>query len=417
MRRKLNIMAGDKALWVIFFLLSGVSLVAVYSTIGLSAISDLNSTPMRIFCRHLGFVVATYIAVVLLSHVNYRRFAPLSKWVLYLSLIALVIVLIMGTDRWLVIPHVARFEPSEIAKVALLVFMSFKIAVNKDPVDDNRTFFKLLIPAFITCVLVTPANLSTGILIFTSCYLLLLFGGVNPKLWWKCLLILLAIVTVAFLFFYFVGSHIDAGRIPTWSHRLQSWVHPNPDELTQENMARMAVARGGFLGNGIGTTIHGRLMTQAHNDFIFAIIIEEAGLLSAIGIFALYAWFYFRCIRIATACKGQFGSLCVAGIGTLILLQAIINISVAVGLLPVTGQTLPFISYGGSAYFFLGLGLGIIQAVAFDNKKQARQQKKDSDKQVSQHSDKQTDRNAGDSHTNTKTSPESGQTPLNTQQI
>jgi cell division protein FtsW len=107
----------------------------------------------------------------------------------------------------------------------------------------------------------------------------------------------------------------------------------------------------------------------------------------------------------------------VAGIGTLILLQAIINISVAVGLLPVTGQTLPFISYGGSAYFFLGLGLGVIQAVAFDNKKQARQQKKDSDKQVSQHSDKQTDRNAGDSPTNTKTSPESGQTPLNTQQI
>lgn len=373
MRRKLNIIAGDKALWVIFFLLSGISLVSVYSTIGLSAIDDLNSTPMRIFFRHLVFVVATYIAVILISHINYRRFAPLSKWALYLSIIALVIVLIMGTERWITIPHVARFEPSEIAKVALIIFMARQIALNKEPLDSGGTFLKMLMPAFLTCALILPANLSTAILLFAAAYILLLFGGVNTRLWWRCFLVVLLVVGLAFLFFYFVGSHIEVGRIPTWSHRLQSWIHPNPDELTQENMARMAVARGGFSGSGIGTTIHGRLMTQAHNDFIFSIIIEEAGMLAAIGIFALYAWFYFRCIRIATACQGPFGSLCVAGIGTLIFLQAIINMSVAVGLLPVTGQTLPFISYGGSAYLFLGCGLGVIQAVAFDNKKQARQ--------------------------------------------
>ena len=143
-------------------------------------------------------------------------------------------------------------------------------------------------------------------------------------------------------------------------------------------MARMAVARGGFFGCGIGTTIHGRLMTQAHNDFIYAIIIEEAGTLSALIIFALYAWFYFRCIRIATACRGPFGSLCAAGLGTLIFLQAIINMAVAVGVLPVTGQTLPFISYGGSAYLFLGCGIGVIQSVAFAGKKLQRQKTADS---------------------------------------
>jgi cell division protein FtsW len=150
-------------------------------------------------------------------------------------------------------------------------------------------------------------------------------------------------------------------------------MNPDPDELTQENMARMAVARGGFTGNGIGTTIHGRLMTQAHNDFIFAIIIEEAGTLAAIAIFLLYALFYFRCIRIANGCKGLFGSLSVAGIGTVIFLQAIIHMSVAVGVLPVTGQTLPFISYGGSSYIFLAAGVAIIQSVAIDNKKQRQQ--------------------------------------------
>lgn len=373
MRRKLNILAGDKALWVIFFLLTGVSLVAVYSTIGLSAISDLNSTPMRVFARHLAFVVAAYIGAAILSHVNYRYYAKASMWVFYFSLACLVVVAIMGTERWLVIPHVLRFEPSELAKVVLLVYLARSITTNREHLDEPRTFYLLLVPIVLTCILVVPANLSTGILIFLSCYLLLYFGGVNRRLWWTILLALLAVTVVGFLVLYYAGSHIDIGRIPTWAHRLQSWIHPNPDELTQENMARMAVARGGFWGNGIGTTIHGRLMTQAHNDFIFSIIIEEAGLFSAIVIFALYAWFYFRCIRIATACQGLFGSLAVAGIGTLIFLQAVINISVAVGLLPVTGQTLPFISYGGTAYLCLSAGVGIIQSVAFDNKKKLRQ--------------------------------------------
>ena len=355
MRRKLNILAGDKALWVIFLLLSVISLVAVYSTIGLSAISDLNSTPMRIFCRHLGFVVAAALIAIFVSHIKYTYFARASVILLYLSVAALIVVVIMGTKRWLVIPHVIRFEPSELAKIALIIYLARCIALRSDSLEESRTFRRLLIPILIVCVLVTPANLSTGILIFLTCYIMLLFGGVNRRLWWRGLLLLLGISLVGFLILYFFGNQIQIGRVPTWAHRFQSWIHPNPDELTQENMARMAVARGGFWGNGIGTTIHGRLMTQAHNDFILAIIIEEAGLLTAIVIFALY-----------------FGSLIVAGTGTLIFLQAVINISVAVGLLPVTGQTLPFISYGGTAYLCLGLGLGVIQAVAFRNKKLSR---------------------------------------------
>ena len=373
MKRKLNILAGDTALWVIFFLLSGISLIAVYSSIGRTAITDLNSTPNAAFFKHLGLVLTTYVAIIICSHINYRHFAKIFQWLYLISVVLLILVIIMGTERWLVIPKVGRFQPSEIAKVALIVFTARNIAVNRDRLDEKQTFYFLLIPVVIVCMLVAPENLSTGILIFVTCFLMLFFGGVNKELWWKGFAIIAVLGTVGFLVLYFLGDKIDLFRSPTWGHRLQNWLHPDPDELTQENMARMAVARGGFFHpNGIGTTIHGRLMTQAHNDFIFAIIIEEVGSLVGFFIFALYAWFYFRCIRIASNCKGKFGSLSVAGLGTMIFIQAIVHMSVALGVLPVTGQTLPFISYGGTAYLFMGVGIGVIQAVAADNKRQKR---------------------------------------------
>ena len=374
MKRKLNILAGDTALWVIFILLSVVSLIAVYSTIGLSAIINMGSTPMHAFFRHLGMVATTYVFIIIMSHINFRYFSRPSLWLYFISIVLLILVLVLDDQkRWLDLPVLPAFQPSEIAKVVLLVFTARNIALSRDRLDDKNTFYLLLVPVVIITALVAPSNLSMGLLIFFSCYMLLFFGGVNRRMWWRGLALILAFTVFAFVFFYFFGDKINFLRTSTWGHRLQNWFHSNPDELTQENMAKMAVARGGlFFHNGIGTTIHGRLMTQAHNDFIFAIIIEEAGSLAGAFIFALYAWFYFRCIRIASRCRVLFGSLCVAGIGTMIFLQAVIHMSVALGVLPVTGQTLPFISYGGTAYVFMGIGIGVIQAVAADNKRQQR---------------------------------------------
>ena len=321
MKRKFTILVGDKALWVIYFLLSGISLVAVYSTIGLSAIVDFGSTPMHAFLRHLLVVLVSWVAAIAVSHLRLRIIPKPSRLMLYLMWVLLLVILIVSQGRWIAVPGFGQFQPSELAKVLLMICLARDIAANKDDLSSPGMVLKILLPVIITCILV----------------------GIDDA--------------------------ISVGRVTTWSHRLQAWVHPNPDLLTQENMARMAVARGGFWGSGIGTTIHGRLMTQAHCDFIYAIIIEESGTLAATLIFALYAWFYFRCIRIATACKKTFGSICVAAMGTLIMFQALIHMTVSVGLIPVTGQTLPFVSYGGSAYLFLSIGLGVIQAVARANAK------------------------------------------------
>ena len=369
MKRKLNILAGDKALWVIFILMSIISLVAVYSTIGYSAITEFHTTPRTMFVKHLGVVVLGFVLIIGLSRINYRYFSKMSLFGYIISLILVIVVAIMQT-RWIRIPGVPSFQPSEFAKMVLMIFLARNIAINRDKLDESSTFWILQGTIVLLRAFVVGENLSTALLIFLAGYILLFFGGVNRRMWWRGFAAFAILGLVAFVVIYFLGDKMDLFRSSTWGHRLQAWLHPNPNELNQENMARMAVARGGFTGNGIGTTIHGRLMTQAHNDFIYAIIIEEVGMLGAIVIFLLYALFYFRCIRIANACKGLFGSLSVAGIGTVIFLQAFINMAVAVGVLPVTGQTLPFISYGGSSYVFLAMGVAVIQSVAIDNKKQ-----------------------------------------------
>ena len=339
-----RIFKGDKTIWVVFFLLSIVSLLAVYSSIGLYAYTAFASkSPTSLFLRHLLIVVVTYVVVALMSHVNYRyfsRFAVLGYWA---AIVLLVIMLALNQGRWVRIPVIGQFQPSEIAKVVLIIFVARLLALKKEHVGELGTFLMLLIYIAAVAILVLPENFSTAALIFLSAYLVMYFGGVNKKYWWRLFLVGM-VAAVAFL------------AISYYKY----------EKSMQENMSRMAIARGGIARFGVGTTVHARLMTQAHNDFIYAIIIEESGMVGGLFVFALYSVFFFRCIRVARRCKGPFGALTVAGLGTMIYLQALVNMSVAVGVLPVTGQTLPFISYGGTAYLFLGCALGVIQSVAAD---------------------------------------------------
>ncbi|MCR4659379.1 MAG: FtsW/RodA/SpoVE family cell cycle protein [Bacteroidales bacterium] len=378
MRKLTNIFKGDMGIWMIFFVLSVISLVAVYSTIGLQAYSLPGTTPTGLFVKHVAIVIATYIAIIMLSMVNYRAFSRISQVGYVVSLVLLIVVMaITGGGRWIDIPHFGQFQPSEIAKVFLIVFVARTLTSNADKIKELGTFITLLLIIGAVTALVLPENLSTAILIFITCYMMMLIGGVNKKYWIRTFLALVIIGGLLFFVAYQRGSSKEGvlERSSTWVHRVDSWLHPNPDELSQENMARMAIARGGVIGVGVGNTVHARLMTQAHNDFIYAIIIEETGMVGGIVVFALYSMFFFCCVRLAWRCRGTFGSLTVAGLGMVIYFQALINMSVAVGLLPVTGQTLPFISYGGTAYLFLGCGVGIIQSVACDVIRQERAEK------------------------------------------
>lgn len=373
--RLLNPLKGEKAIWVIMLILMGISLIAVYSSIGLSAIDVSHTTPWRAFFKHAVFVVVAALGAVVFANFNYRS---LSKPVVVgylLSVVLLIAVYIVGRKdagsgmgRWFAIPHIGSFQPSELAKVVLVVFVARSLTLAKDSLKEWPVFLTITASILLVVGLILPENLSTALILFGVCYVMMRFADVDRGMWWKTLAGLVVLGALAMLVSTQLKSDADPlARASTWSSRIDNWMHPDPDELNQENMARMAVASGGLLGKGIGTTVHARLMKAAHNDFIYAIIIEEKGLAAGLIIFLLFTTLYFCCIRIAWNTPGMFGRLTVAGLSTLIYIQAVVHMGVNVGALPVTGQTLPFISAGGSSYVFLACAVGIIQSVAADS--------------------------------------------------
>ncbi len=368
-------------IWVLFVLLTVISSIAVYSAIGQSAIEVRHTTPLSAWGKHMFFVLSSYVIAILVCNVNYRHFAKAGK-VLFVISAALLLYCFVTGERWLYIPGLGSFQPSELAKVALIAFLANMLAVNQTQVEEKNFFGKVVLIIGATALLIFPENFSTAALLGVVCMVLLYFGGINRKYWLitmgVILLLVVVFLTVAMVSYQNGASTSGDGllaRTSTWGHRVFSWMNPNPDELTQENMARMAIASGGLVRLGIGHTVQARLMTQADNDFIYAIIIEETGALMGIVIFAIYSILYFRCLKNARRCDGLFGSLLLVGYGTLIYFQALVNMFVAVGVLPVTGQTLPLISNGGTAYWSIALAIGAMQAVTYETAKSEKKVK------------------------------------------
>ncbi|MBP5547361.1 MAG: FtsW/RodA/SpoVE family cell cycle protein [Bacteroidales bacterium] len=375
-RKLLNPFKGDKAIWFIFIVLAIISLVSVFSSIGYEA-ETTSRTVGKAFVRHLEFVLLSFFVVVFISNFNYRRFAPAS-WIGYLLSIALLVAVLVfghketaagsGMNRWLELPLLGSFQPSEFAKIVLIVYLSRLLAQNKEHLKEWPVFRNIVIAVLVIIGLIFAENLSTAVIIFFVCFAMIRISPITANHWRLTILALVAFGLIAI----FLGNQLHIPHLErsgTWTSRIDNWLHFDEDKLTQESMARMAVATGKFFGVGVGSTIQARLMTQANNDMIYSIIVEETGMLGGTIVFLLYLFLYIRCIKIAWGCKGDFGRMTVVGLGTLIFFQAGIHMCVSVGALPVTGQTLPFISSGGSSYLCMAMALGVIQAVAYDVKK------------------------------------------------
>lgn len=361
---------GDKVIWAIVLLLSIISTLAVYSSISSLAYKSGSTNQEIILIKHaltmlLG--LSLMFAVHKLKFTYYSRIAQLAYWVA-IPLLALTLILgvsLNDASRWLIVPGLGiSFQTSDFAKLALIMFVARLLAKKQDQIKDLKaTFVPVLIPVFVVCGLILPANFSTATVLFATCMVLMFIGRVNVKY----LLMLAGTGVVLFALFVLIAlNSSDKGRIGTWKNRIENYMNNGADSDAnyQVNQAKIAIATGGILGKGPGGSTQRNFLPHPYSDFIYAFIIEEYGLAGGIFVMFLYILLLFRTIRIAHKTDSNFGAFLAIGCCILLVFQAMINMAVAVNLIPVTGQPLPFISKGGTSVIFTGVAIGMILSVS-----------------------------------------------------
>lgn len=365
---------GDKVIWGIAGMLSFISLMAVYSSIRALAIRQSGSNTEFYLMKH-GFILVLGLGIAFLVHrVNHINFSKVSKFMMLFSILLLIWTLFFGSEindakRWITIPVVnLSFQSSDFAKLALIMYTSRTLAIKQGVIKDFKDgFMPVMLPIVIICGLIMFENLSTALILFMTNLVIMFLGRVNMKY----VAATLALGVVALISVIGISMLMkDNGRVDTWKNRVEEFTSADPENPTYQVMhANIAIAKGGLARFAPGKSTQSNYLPEAYSDFIFATIIEEYGLLGGIFVMFLYLLLLYRVIEIVKDSSKVFGALMALGLGVSIVIQAFINMAVAVGLLPVTGLTLPFVSMGGTSLWFNGLALGIILSVSKDLQK------------------------------------------------
>ena len=364
---------GDKTLWAVLILLAGFSFLPVYSAASnLAYVSGSGNTFNYLF-KHFIHLSLGFTFMYLMQKIPYHYFRGIS-----ILMIPVVIVLLLytifqpsvtdsltNTNRWIKIPFVGfTFQPSTLAGVILMIYVSRYLAKIKDiDVRFSQTILPLWIPTLFILLLILPANFSTTAIIFSMVILLCFVGGYPIK---HLLGIFLSGILVLSIFILTIKAYpgIFPNRVDTWKSRIENFVNKeNTTENYQIEKAKIAIATGGVRGLGPGKSVQKNFLPQSSSDFIFAIIIEEYGLIGGLFLLTVYALFLLRIIIISNKAESVFGSLLVIALGVPIVFQALVNMGVSVELFPITGQPLPLISSGGTSIWMTCIAIGIIQSV------------------------------------------------------
>jgi len=365
----LKYIRGDRVIWTVIILLSVVSLLSVYSSTGALAYKKVSGDTFYYLFRQFKYIVLGLGVIIFFQLIPYHVFNKLSLAFLATAVVLLVVTLIKGQEineanRWLAIPGTSNtFQPSEFAKFALIMYLARLLANNQNKLDDFKgVFIKIMLAISLICLLILPTNLSTSAIIFTVSMLLLFIGRVPFK--YLALFAALGIAGLA-LFLLLATAMSREGRISTWKARIERYVSGEGDNF-QADQAKVAIVRGGLLPNGPGTSTQRILLPHPYSDFIFAIIVEEYGsIIGGLLLIFLYLWLLYRTGLIVRRTKSTFGAFLAFGLSLGLVFQAFVNMGVTVGLLPVTGQTLPLVSMGGSSMFFTSMALGMILSVSW----------------------------------------------------
>lgn len=358
---------GDRAIWAILAVLAIFSILIVYSSTGTLSYKKMAGNTETILIKHLVIVIGGLFLAYVAHLTHYMKYSKWAPTLLIISVPMLIYTIAFGVDinearRWIEVPFVGiTFQASDFAKLALIIYIAREISSKQDYIKDfNSAFVPIIVPVLIICGLIAPADLSTAILLFFTCVAMMFVGRV--ALQYIALLLMLGIVVFASL--VLLGEFFpDAIRSETWINRVKDFVN-EPDGGYQVRQAKIAMANGEWIGLGPGNSIQRNYLPSPYSDFIYAIFIEEYGILGGGLLVFLYLLLFFRITRLVTKSSKAFGAMVAIGLSISLVVQAFVNIAVSVHLVPVTGVTLPMISMGGTSILFTCISFGIILSVS-----------------------------------------------------
>ncbi len=373
MKELINSLKGDKIIWAFVALLALFSFMPVFSaSSNLAYMRHGSGNALTYLLKHAVQIFLGFIIIYQIHKIPYHYFRGISMFVLPIIWVLLFYTLLKGTvidganaSRWMVIPLIGvSFQTSTLAAIVLYVYVARYLSKKREtPITFKSSLLDLWLPVFVTLAFILPANFSTAALIFAM-VIMLAFIGKYPI---KYIAIIIGTgIAAFFLFVIVVITFPDAfkNRVDTWKNRIENFTSDKPGEDDyQIEKAKIAIATGGIYGLGPGKSVQKNFLPQSSSDFIYAIIVEEYGLFGALAILGLYLLLMLRFVIAAHKANSLFGKLVVVGLGFPIVFQALINMAVAVELLPVTGQTLPLISSGGSSIWMTCIAIGIILSV------------------------------------------------------
>ncbi|MEO7175154.1 MAG: FtsW/RodA/SpoVE family cell cycle protein [Saprospiraceae bacterium] len=351
---------GDRRLWAIYTLFALCSMLAVYSASGTLVYSSGGTTELYML-KQLLFLLMGFGIMYVAHFFHYSTYGKWANIALIVTIGLLMYTLIFGDSineakRWITLPFGLSFQTSDLAEPVIILYLARNLATQQKTIKSLSSFLLLLVPVLVVCGLILPANFSTAALLFAVCFLMMAIGRVNTK--YLALTILIG-VGIAAIFMFF-----EIGRFATWASRVAEFTGGDSGGY-QVQQSKMALSEGRWFGSGPGNSIQRNFLPYAYADFIYAIIIEEYGLLiGGLGVMFLYMWLFVRVVRIVTLSQKTFAAMLALGLGLHLTTQALANMAVSVNLVPVTGLTLPFISMGGTSLMFSCVALGLIISVS-----------------------------------------------------
>jgi cell division protein FtsW len=366
-----SIFKGDVYIWAIVFILSVIGVLTVYSSTGNLAFAKQQGNTEFFLLRHLGFIVVGLFIMFVVHNIPFRFYSKVSNGLLLVSILLLILTLFVGfniNSAQRVIPIFGfTFQPSDMAKVFLVMYIARYLSKRQDGVHDFKVFLQLLGVIALVILPIIPENLSTALVIMTTSTMLMFIGRIKLKF----ILILISMGLLAAVSFYGFLKMVDMSkfqdtRLPTWERRIDSYLGTDEsgDSNYQKNQAKIAVATGGFWGKGPGNSTQRNYLPHPYSDFIFAIIVEEYGLIGGLVLIACFLLLIIRALKMVIESQRSLAALIVLGIAFSTSFQALVHMGVSVGKLPVTGLTLPLVSMGGTSILFNSIAFGIMIGIS-----------------------------------------------------